>query len=115
MVGGENCKSHSLHGLHNTAFIPNPNTATAGNPDKKELEEITTLWQTSLFNNHIEIQRYVIDEARAIFMFNDGSKAYDALEYLLKQDRCAEVTIDGKAYPGKGAGSKKNDEKKSEL
>jgi hypothetical protein len=78
------------------------------------LEEITQLWQTSLFNAHIEVQRFVVDDNRAIFMYADGSLAWDALDFLLKQDRCVEVTIDGKSHPGK-AYALKNKQPKAEL
>ncbi|KRY11987.1 LDLR chaperone MESD [Trichinella patagoniensis] len=73
----------------------------SGEPSPKELDDITLLWQTSLFNNHIEVQRFTIDHNRAIFMFKDGAQAWDAKDFLIKQDRCAEVTIEGKSYPGK--------------
>lgn len=85
----------------------------AGNPSKKDLEQTTQLWQTSLFNAHFDVQRFVIDENRAIFMFKDGSQAWEAKEFLLAQDRCEEVTIEGKSYPGKAA--KNNSRKKDNI
>jgi hypothetical protein len=45
-----------------------------GNPTRNEADEITKLWQTSLWNNHIQAERYMIDDNRAIFMFKDGSQ-----------------------------------------
>lgn len=36
-------------------------------------------------------------------MVSDGAKAWDIKDYLVTQDRCEEVTIEGKSYPGKGA------------
>lgn len=30
-----------------------------GNPTREETEEITKLWQTSLWNNHIQAERYL--------------------------------------------------------
>lgn len=30
----------------------------ANNPTKEETEEITKIWQTSLWNNHIQAERY---------------------------------------------------------
>jgi len=70
----------------------------SGNPNPIELEEITQLWQTSLQNAHIDSQRFIIDSNRAIFMFKDGSKAWEAKKFLLQQDRCSELTIEGKSY-----------------
>uniref|UniRef100_A0A915I300 Mesoderm development candidate 2 n=1 Tax=Romanomermis culicivorax TaxID=13658 RepID=A0A915I300_ROMCU len=99
--------------------------SVSGNPDQKELEDLTQLWQTGLMNAHVDCQRlerfsrslhlseeifetkdvllvlqFIVDSNRAIFMFKDGSKAWEAKNFLLKQDRCREVTIEGKSYPG---------------
>ncbi len=47
--------------------------------------------------------RFAVEDNRVIMLFNDGSKAWEAKDYLIQQDRCAEVTIEGRNYPGKGA------------
>ena len=39
-------------------------------------------------------------------MLNDGSMAWEAKDFLVQQDRCEVVTIDGKDYPGKGGTGK---------
>ncbi|XP_054280692.1 LDLR chaperone boca [Macrosteles quadrilineatus] len=72
-----------------------------GNPTREESEEITKLWQGSLWNSHIQAERYMIDDDRAIFMFKDGSLAWDAKDFLVEQDRCKEVMIENKSYYGK--------------
>lgn len=43
----------------------------------------------------------MVDDNRAIFLFKDGSQAWDAKNYLVEQDRCKEVLIESKSYPGK--------------
>ena len=48
---------------------------------------------------------YVVGDNRVLFMFTDGAKAWDARDFLVKQDRCAEVTIEGQNFKGKGASS----------
>lgn len=45
--------------------------------------------------------RYLIDDDRAIFMFKDGSRAWEAKDFLIEQEECKEVTIESKVYPGK--------------
>ncbi|XP_013782615.1 LDLR chaperone boca-like [Limulus polyphemus] len=75
--------------------------SVSGNPSQEELEEITKLWQTSLMNNHINAERFLIDDHRAIFMFKDGSQAWDAKDYLVNQERLDEITIENKPYYGK--------------
>ncbi|KAJ8311558.1 hypothetical protein KUTeg_010913 [Tegillarca granosa] len=75
----------------------------AGNPTEKETEQITSLWHTSLFNAQYEIQRYVVGTNRVLFMMNNGAKAWEIKDYLVSLESCAEVTVEGKSYPGKGA------------
>ncbi|OQV24435.1 putative LDLR chaperone boca [Hypsibius exemplaris] len=89
----------------------------SGNPTKDELEKITGLWHSGLFNMHIESQRFVVDDKRAIFMFKDGSQAWEAKDFLVDQERCKEVTIESKSYPGKHAtpSAKSSDGVKQEL
>lgn len=72
-----------------------------GNPTREETEEITKLWQSSLMNNHINLERYVIADDRVIFMFKDGALAWDAKDYLIQQKELKEITIENKPYYGK--------------
>ena len=51
----------------------------------------------------IFFDRYVVDDNRILFLLQDGSQAFDVKDYLVQQDRCEEVTIDNRPYPGKGA------------
>ncbi|WAR29499.1 MESD-like protein [Mya arenaria] len=44
---------------------------------------------------------YVVSENRVIFMLNNGAMAWEIKDFLVNQDRCEEVTIEGKSYPGK--------------
>ncbi|XP_075063896.1 LRP chaperone MESD [Mixophyes fleayi] len=74
----------------------------SGNPTEKETEEITSLWQGSLFNANYDIQRFLVGPNRVIFMLKDGGYAWEVKDFLVKQDRCADVTLEGQVYPGKG-------------
>ncbi|MCP9262323.1 Mesoderm development candidate 2 [Dirofilaria immitis] len=58
------------------------------------------IWQSSLFNNHIDVQTFTIDDNRAIFMFADGSKAWEGKDFLLKQPQVSEVSLEGRQFPG---------------
>lgn len=73
----------------------------SGDPTEKETEEITGLWQGSLFNANYDIQRFVVGSNRVIFMLRDGSMAWEVKDFLVAQDRCADVTVEGQVYPGK--------------
>ncbi|XP_071098850.1 LDLR chaperone boca-like [Haliotis cracherodii] len=86
----------------------------AGNPTEKETEKITGLWHSSMFNANMEMQRYVVGSNRVLFMVSDGAKAWDVKDFLVQQDNCEEVTIDGQNYPGKGAQKKADDGKKGD-
>uniref|UniRef100_A0A671TRW6 LRP chaperone MESD n=1 Tax=Sparus aurata TaxID=8175 RepID=A0A671TRW6_SPAAU len=81
----------------------------SGDPTEKETEEITGLWQGSLFNANYDIQRFVVGSNRVIFMLRDGSMAWEVKDFLVSQDRCMEVTVEGQVFPGKAA--KKDDAK----
>ena len=70
---------------------------------KDQTEDITKLWQSSLWNNHIQADRFLVDDNRAIFMFKDGSQAWEAKDFLVQQDDCQDVTIENKVYPGKAS------------
>lgn len=72
-----------------------------GSPTRDEAETITKLWQTSLFNSHIQAERYMVEDSRAIFLFKDGAQAWDAKDFLIDQQRCKSVTIENKTYRGK--------------
>ncbi|KAK2705222.1 LDLR chaperone boca-like [Artemia franciscana] len=82
----------------------------SGSPTREETEEITKLWQSGLWNSHIQAERFMVDDNRAIFMFKDGSLAWDAKDYLVEQERCEVVSIENKQYYGKGAKAEVNKE-----
>jgi len=78
----------------------------SGDPTKEQAEEISKLWQTSLWNNHIQAERYMIDTNRAIFMFKDGAQSWQAKDFLIDQERCESVTLENKQYEGKFSAKK---------
>ncbi|KAK9971338.1 hypothetical protein ABG768_024710 [Culter alburnus] len=91
--------------------------SVSGNPTEKETEEITSLWQGSLFNANYDVQRFVVGSNRVIFMLRDGSYAWEIKDFLVSQDRCEDVTVEGQVYPGKAAkkdakGNEQNESKK---
>ncbi|XP_066149532.1 LDLR chaperone boca [Euwallacea fornicatus] len=73
----------------------------AGNPGREVTETVTKLWQSSLWNNHIQAERYLVDDNRAIFLYKDGSQAWIAKDFLVEQPECESVTIESKVYQGK--------------
>merc|ERR1711955_73485 len=84
--------------------------------DRAETEEISSLWQTGLYNNHVQAERFVIEDDRVMFMFRDGAYAWEAKDFLIEQERCEEVQLEQQTYKGNFAvnkdESKKKDKKK---
>lgn len=74
----------------------------AGNPLRHVTEELTGRWQLGLTNGHIKCQRYIIEDNKAIFLFDDGSQAYEAKEFLLEQPELKEYSIENQVFHGKG-------------
>ncbi|MBN3288059.1 MESD protein, partial [Polyodon spathula] len=89
--------------------------SVSGNPTEKETEEITSLWQGSLFNANYDVQRFIVGSNRAIFMLRDGGYAWEIKDFLVNQDRCAEVSVEGQVFPGKGAENKGKQEEKNKI
>lgn len=86
--------------------------------EKREVDRLTGLWQTALQNNHLIAERYPLDDNRAIYMFKDGSLAWEAKDFLIEQKEVEEVTIENKPYYGKysdHAAKEANQESKDEL
>ena len=73
-------------------------------------EKWTSLWQSALYNNHVDCQVFMIEDNRAIFMFKDGAQAFEAKDYLTKQKYVTEVTLEGTQFPGPAAGEKEKKE-----
>merc|ERR1712183_567381 len=80
--------------------------------NKAETEEVTSLWQTGLYNNHVQAERFVIEDDRVMFMFRDGKYAWDAKDFLVDQERCEEVQLEQQTYKGKFASVKDEPKKK---
>lgn len=74
--------------------------SVANKPSRARTEELTKIWQTSLWGNHIQTERYLVDDDRAIFMFKDGSQAWIAKKFLLEQDELKDVQLESQVYPG---------------
>merc|ERR1712024_198167 len=79
---------------------------------REETEEVTSIWQTGLYNNHIQAERFVIEDDRVMFMFRDGAYAWEAKDFLIEQERCEEVQLEQQTYKGNFAVEKEDSKKK---
>lgn len=43
-------------------------------------------------------------------MFKDGAQGWEAKDFLVEQDRCEEVVIESKSYPGRKATPSSNND-----
>lgn len=44
-----------------------------------------------------------MDDDRILFMFKDGSQAWEARDFLIKQSTCKEVVLEGQTTKGLGS------------
>ena len=70
---------------------------------RQETEEVSSLWQTAMYNAHIQSERFMIEDNRVMFMFRDGGHAWEAKDYLIEQERVEDVQLEQKTYKGKYA------------
>ena len=83
-------------------------TNPSGEPiTKPYATQVAQFWQSSLFNNHVDCQVYPIEDERVLLMFKEGSQAFEARDFIIKQKECLEVTLEGKSTVG--AGGKKDE------
>lgn len=65
-----------------------------------EAKTVMQIWQSSLLNNHIIVERYPIEDRRSIFMFREGSQAVEAKNFLIAQKELQLVTLEGQTFAG---------------
>lgn len=84
---------------------------------REDTEEITSLWQTGLYNNHVQAERFVLEDDRIMFLFRDGSAAWEAKDYFLEQERVEDVQLEQQTYHGKYSqkGIEEEKKKKTEI
>ena len=68
---------------------------------REETEALSRLWQIGLYNNHIDISGFIVDDDRIMFSALDGATAFEVKEYLIEQERVDFVEIDQEIFPGK--------------
>ncbi len=79
-------------------------TAGVEKSQREFTEDRSKLWQSLLYNNHIDVQSFTIEDTRLLLMFKDGSQAWEARDFLVKQPDCLEVVLEGQMTKGAGAG-----------
>ena len=68
---------------------------------RQETVSISRLWQIGLYNNHIDINSFLVDDDRVMFSALDGATVFDLKDFLIEQERVDFVEIDQDIFPGK--------------
>ncbi|XP_031570720.1 LDLR chaperone boca-like [Actinia tenebrosa] len=87
----------------------------ANNPSRKRTEDVTARWQTSLHNAHLQVERYIVADDRALFLLKDGSIAWDVKDFIITQPECKMVEFENQKFPGVGGKPSDTLKEKSEL
>ncbi|KAL3116152.1 hypothetical protein niasHT_002276 [Heterodera trifolii] len=83
-------------------FVSVKDQKSEGKTSKDFTDKISSLWLSNFHNNHIDAKVFIVDDDRVLYMFSEGSQAWDARDFLLSQPECVEVVLEGKTMPGKG-------------
>merc|ERR1719464_2701419 len=76
---------------------------------REETEEVSSLWQTGMYNAHIQSERFLIEDNRVMFSFKDGSYAWEAKDFLIEQERIEDVQLEQQTYKGNYAEEEESD------
>ena len=76
---------------------------------REETEEVSSLWQTGMYNAHIMSERFLLEPNRVMFSFRDGAYAWEAKEFLIEQERVEDVQLEQQTYKGKFAEDSESD------
>ncbi|XP_074415810.1 LOW QUALITY PROTEIN: LRP chaperone MESD [Scleropages formosus] len=72
-------------------------------PTEKVMEEISSLWQRSLFSANFNIQRFVVPSSHVIFMLRDRNYTWEIKDFSVDQEWCADVTVESQVFPKRSA------------
>ncbi|KAH7696381.1 LDLR chaperone boca-like protein [Aphelenchoides avenae] len=87
-------------------FVNVVDPSSTGKPTRSFTDKLSERWQSNLYNNHIDANAFVIDDDRLLFMFKEGSQAWEARKFFTEQPECKETTLEGQTQPGAGSKAK---------
>eukprot|EP00088_Acartia_fossae_P005934 TRINITY_DN12691_c0_g2_i1.p1 TRINITY_DN12691_c0_g2~~TRINITY_DN12691_c0_g2_i1.p1 ORF type:complete len:207 (-),score=79.32 TRINITY_DN12691_c0_g2_i1:133-753(-) len=82
---------------------------------KEEADQLSSVWQVGLQNNHIQAERFAIEDDRVLYMFREGSQAWEAKDYVIEQEQCEEVMLEQQTYLGKHCKQCSKEDKEKEA
>ena len=47
-----------------------------------------------------QAERFAIEDDRVLYMFREGSQAWEAKDYVIEQEQCEEVMLEQQTYLG---------------
>uniref|UniRef100_A0A914I4Z0 LDLR chaperone MESD n=1 Tax=Globodera rostochiensis TaxID=31243 RepID=A0A914I4Z0_GLORO len=91
-------------------FVSVKDQKAVGKTSRDFTDKTSSLWLSNFHNNHIDAKVFIVADDRVLYMFSEGSQAWDARDFLLLQPECVEVVLEGKTIAGKGAVEQKHEE-----
>ena len=60
------------------------------------MEDVTKCSKSLKF----QAERFAIEDDRVLYMFREGSQAWEAKDYVIEQEQCEEVMLEQQTYLG---------------
>ena len=76
-----------------------------GLPSEYDTRSLGQRWQMGLVNGGIRTELFVLGKGRVIMQTAQGERAVDVKDFLVEQAEVWSVRVDGKQFPGRGAGA----------
>lgn len=80
-----------------------------GLPSEYDTRVTGQRWQMGLLNGSIRTELFVMGKGRVIVQTGQGERAVEIKDFLVQQPEVWSVRIDGKKFPGLGAGAGESD------
>lgn len=103
MSNPDNFMVASKKGKTMMIFVKVSGEKLAEPPSDQRVRDMTGIWQTGLWNNHWQSERYMLQQDEIIYTFQDGSLAFEYKDYFIEQEGVESVTVDQKTYCGRHA------------
>ena len=81
-----------------------------GLPSEYDTRMLGQRWQMGLMNGSIKTELFVLGKGRVIVQTNQGERTVEIKDFLVQQPEVWSVRVDGKQFPGQGAGAGEKEE-----
>lgn len=81
-----------------------------GLPPEYDTRALGQRWQMGLMNGGIRTELFVLGKGRLIVQTTQGERTVEVKDFLVQQPEVWSVRVDGKQFPGRGAGAEDKEE-----